>query len=202
MNHYCARRPFAGKLRRAGMGANRLGFAGLAGGCAVTATIAAAFLGGCSHTPPPPTPCTTPEPLRVNLRASARLNPGEKGEALATVVRLYQLKGVGKLAGASFDDLLDHDKDTLGDDLLAQQELTINPGDQATPPFNRNPDTGYLMAVALFRQPAGTSWRAVKKLSPPDPDYCHVAARDDGKKSPALDSSARFFLDENRIELR
>jgi type VI secretion system VasD/TssJ family lipoprotein len=169
-------------------------------GCVAAAAV---FL-ACSHTPPPPpTPCTTPEPLRVNLRASARLNPGEKGEALATVVRFYQLKGIGKLTGASFDDLLDHDKDTFGDDLLGQLEITINPGDQATPPLTRNPDAGYLLAVALFRQPVGTNWRAMKKLSPPDPDYCHAGtARDDGKKSPAFDTSVRFFLDENRIELR
>jgi len=183
------------------MGANRLGFAGLAFRCAGLAALSALFLDACLHSPPPPAaaPCTTPEPLRVNVRASARLNPGEKGEALATVVRIYQLKGVAKLTGASFDDLLDHDKDTLGDDLLGQQEITINPGDQATPPLQRNPDAGYLLAVALFRQPAGTNWRAVKKLTAPDPDYCHAG---DGKKTPAYDSSVRFFLDENRIELR
>src|SRR4051812_25796159 len=97
-----------------------------------TVTTMAAALGvaafGCSHSAPPPaaaapTPapgaapapkaCAAPEPLHVSLTASVRLNPGEKGEALATVVRIYQLKGVGKMIGVSFDDLLDHDKDTL-----------------------------------------------------------------------------------------
>jgi type VI secretion system protein VasD len=183
------------------MGANRLGFAGLG----LASALATGFFtssAGCSHTPPPPpTPCTAPEPFRINVRASARLNPGEKGEALATVVRLYQLKGIAKLSGASFDDLLDHDKDTFGDDLLAQQELTINPGDQATPPAVRNPDANYLVVVALFRQPVGTNWRAVKKLPPPDPDYCHAATRDNKGQLPP-DNTARFFLDENRIELR
>ena len=178
------------------MGANRLGFAGLAWAGLV-------LLAGCGHTAaatPPTPPCTTPEPLRVNVRASARLNPGEKGEALATVVRLYQLKGTTKLTGASFDDLLDHDKDALGEDLLTQQELTINPGDQMTPPTVRNPDAGYLVAVALFRQPVRTNWRAMKKLAPPNPEHCNAGNREKG--SPALDTSVRFFLDENRIELR
>jgi len=95
-----------------------------------TVAMMAASLGvaafGCSHssppppaaapaaaTKPPPSACSAPEPLHVSLTASARLNPGEKGEALATVVRIYQLKGVGKMMGVSFDDLLDHDKDTL-----------------------------------------------------------------------------------------
>ena len=135
------------------------------------------------------------------MRASARLNPGEKGEALATVVRLYQLKGVAKLTGASFDDLLDHDKNTFGEDFLNQQEITINPGDQATPPLVRNPDGAYLVAVALFRQPVGTNWRSVKKLAPADSDYCH-AGTNRKRGTPPPDTTVRFFLDENRIELR
>jgi type VI secretion system protein VasD len=173
---YCASPSFAGKLRRAAMGANRLGFAGLALATGMLATGAPA---GCSHAPPAPDapPCATPEPLRVQLRASARLNPGEKGEALATVVRVYQVKGIGKLTGASFDDLLDHDKDTFGDDLLVVQELTVNPGDQIAPPVARHADANYVVAIALFRQPVGTNWRAVKKLWPANADHCHAGSK-------------------------
>jgi type VI secretion system VasD/TssJ family lipoprotein len=161
---------------------------------------------GCSHAPPPApaaaaAPCPTPEPLRVALTASPRLNPGEKGEALATVVRLYQLKGITKLTGVSFDDLLDHDKDTLGEDFLSVQEVTINPGERLEPPAARSADVGYLLAVALFRQPTGTTWKVVKKLAPPDPQHC-LAAADRAKTPPANDAVVRLFLDENRIELR
>jgi type VI secretion system VasD/TssJ family lipoprotein len=181
------------------MGIKRLGFAGLAGATAA-ALIAAAS--GCAHAPPPAVePCTAPEPLRVGLRASPRLNPGEKGEALATVVRLYQLKGTAKLVGASFDDLLDHDRDTLGEDFVGVQEVTINPGDKLDPPAARNPDAAYVAAVALFRQPAATTWRAFKKLPAVNPQHCH-ATNDKGKSPPAADGAVRFFLDENRVELR
>ena len=158
----------------------------------------------CSHAPAatPPTaptmpPCPPAQPVRVTVNASPRLNPGEKGEALATVVRLYQLKGVGKLTGVSFDDLLDHDKDALGEDFLNVQELTINPGDKLDPRVTRNPDAGYLLAVALFRRPAGTTWKVVKKLASPDPEYC----RADPEHAKA-DVVIRLFLDENRMELR
>ena len=178
-------------------------FAGLG-----TAIVTVAFAGGaCSHDPPPPaaTPpataapvaCATPEPLRVSVAASSRLNPGEKGEALATVVRLYQLKNINRLMGVSFDDLLDRDKEALGDDLLGMQEVTINPGDRIEPTLPRGPETGYLLAVALFRQPAGTTWKVVRKLSPPDPNHCHNA-----RGAGANSNAPRFFLDENRIELR
>ncbi|MES1210671.1 MAG: type VI secretion system lipoprotein TssJ [Pseudomonadota bacterium] len=164
----------------------------------------------CSHDPPPPAatpkaeaaaaPCPTPEPLRVSVAGSSRLNPGEKGEALATVVRLYQLKGINKLMGVSFDDLLDHDKEALADDFVGVQEITINPGERLEPSLTRAPETNYLMAVALFRQPAGTTWKVVKKLSPPDPNHCHVAV--DGAQGSRANNAPRLFLDENRIELR
>lgn len=201
---------------------------------AVLAVTVGVLPAACSHAPPPapakspaaaapapgaPPPCTTPEPLGLTLQASAQVNPGEKGEALATVVRLYQLKGTGKLQGASFDDILDHDKETLGEDFVGVSELTINPGETLDPPLVRSPDANYLAAVALFRRPAGTTWRAVQRLAPPDPQHCHPpdAKKSDqngGKdKTDKKDRNAnlgaissrpvtRFTLDENRVNLR
>jgi type VI secretion system protein VasD len=201
------------------MGLKCFGFEGLLG-AALPALLPALGLfalglaAGCSHDPPPPpvvvAPCTTPEPLRVSLQASQRLNPGERGEALATVIRIYQLKSSTKIGNASFDDLLDHDRDALGEDFLAVQEVTINPGDKLDPPLLRNADATTLGAVALFRQPAGSTWRAIVKLAPPDPQHCHPPepAKDgkggkDGKAGAKVpDNVIRIFLDENRLELR
>jgi type VI secretion system VasD/TssJ family lipoprotein len=186
------------------------GYAGLAGALLV-GTVIVPGSSGCKTNPPPPaaTPatagpgappaaCTTPEPLRITLTASARLNLGEKGEALATVVRIYQLKGASKLIGVGFDDLMDHDKESLGEDFLAVQEVTINPGERQEPPIVRKPDAGFLLAVALFRRPAGTTWKAIKRLNPPDPQFCHPVA----KGARIVDGTVRLALDENRIELR
>jgi type VI secretion system protein VasD len=172
----------------------RFGYAELAGWF-VASTLA---LAACAHAPEQAAACDKPEPLRVALSATDRLNPDDKGAALATVVRLYQLKGVEKLQLASFDDLLDHDKETLGEDFLAAQEVTINPGERLAPPVVRNPDAVYLVAVALFRRPAALTWRAVKKLPTPDPQYCHA-------KDPtvaAARATLALALDENRIEVR
>jgi type VI secretion system protein VasD len=146
--------------------------------------------------------------LRVSLQASQRLNPGERGEALATVIRLYQLKGTGKLASASFDDLLDHDREALGEDFLAVQEVTINPSEKLDPPIARNADATTLGAVALFRQPSGTTWRAIVRLASPDAQYCHPAPPPKDTKNASKNDSklpdnvTRIFLDENRLELR
>jgi len=72
-------------------------------------------------------PCPLPEPVRVSIRAAGRLNPSESGEALATTVRLYQLKDVSKLQAASLEQILDNDRAVLGDDLVSVKEITLYP---------------------------------------------------------------------------
>src|SRR5688572_6491282 len=91
-------------MRAKSFGSQRLAGLGLTAALAVAACSShAPAAGSPPPTPPGAPPCATPEPLAVSLTASSRLNPGDKGEPLTTVVRLYQLKGREKLAGASFD---------------------------------------------------------------------------------------------------
>ena len=182
------------------MGVKRLNLGGL---WTVGAAALAVLLCACSHTSTPAAdkpaaPCPSPEPLRLNLHASAHLNLSERGEPLATVVRVYQLKGTGKISVASFDDLLDHDKDALGEDFVAMQELTVNPGATLDPPLVRSPEATHVVIVALFRKPASTTWRTIEKLPPPDPQYCHPAPPDK-KGAPPKDSTLHVQLDESRI---
>src|SRR4051812_18393203 len=92
----------AWQARAAGVGAKRLG-GGLLG------AIWVSF----KHAPEPAPPCPEPEPLKLVLQGTDRLNPSEKGEPLAMAVRIYQLKGSNKIADASFSDILDNDKTVL-----------------------------------------------------------------------------------------
>jgi type VI secretion system protein VasD len=151
----------------------------------------------CAHAPAPAVPCAGTESVRVALSASPQLNPDDHGQALATVVRIYQVKGVGKLETASFEDFLNRPKETLGEDFLAADEVTLNPGEKMTKPNPRNPDAAYLLVVALFHKPTSDTWRSVKKLAPPDPQFCHADEHPD--RAPF---AAQFVLDDNRIELR
>lgn len=154
--------------------------------------LLAMTVGGCRHTPEPLPPCATPEPMSLLLRGAERLNPGEKGEPLATVVRVYQLKGSNKIADAGFEELLDNDKTLLADDLVETQELTLHPGERVELPVARGDGAQYLAVVGLFRQPSGTSWRVLYHLPSADPQHCH--------RPPA--SQVQVLLEENRVELR
>lgn len=160
----------------------------------VATVLALCAPSGCSHAPPPVTACAEQEKLKLVLKASDRLNPGEKGEPLATVVRFYQLKGPNKITEATFEDLLDRGKEALGDDLVGDvDEVTLHPSERLEPPIERGDGAMYLAIVALFRQPAGTSWRGLYHLPAPDPQHCHK------KQSSAV---VQAVLEENRVELR
>jgi type VI secretion system protein VasD len=165
--------------------------------------LLAVLSGGCPHQlPAPPTPsppCPDPEPLRLLLTASDRLNPGERGEPLATVVRIYQLKGASKITGAGFEEMLDRDKDTLGEELVSAKELTLNPADRVDPALTRGEGVNYVAVVALFRQPGGTFWRAIYRLPALDPSHCRPPPRGRKRRPPRVFEA---FFDENRVEIR
>jgi type VI secretion system VasD/TssJ family lipoprotein len=150
------------------------------------------FLVACGHQQPPQ-PCKG-EPLRLSIEAAPQVNLDEKGHSLPTTLRIYQLKDTAKLDGATFDDMLDHDKDTIGPDLVAVQEVVINPGERIEPPLQRQADADFVGVVALFRTPAGIFWRLSRPLPAADPDHCREAAKNQ--------ASLRFHLEENRVENR
>ena len=167
--------------------------------CLKSAVLASAFalFWGCAH--PPPSPCTTPEPIRISLVASTRLNPGENGESLATTLRIYQLKDTGKLIESSLDRMLDGDRAVLGDDFVSVQELTLYPGDKVAPAVVRSEGATYLAVVAFFRRPNGASWRAIRKLPPPDPQFCHGTV---ATPAALAASQLKFVLEDSRVDMK
>jgi len=158
---------------------------------------AIAVSGACAH--PPPSPCTTPEPIRIQLTASPRLNLGENGESLATTIRIYQLKDTGKLVESSLDRLLDGDRGVLGEDLVSVQELTLYPGEKAAPAMVRGEGATSVAVVAMFRRPVGPSWRAIRKLAAPDPQHCHGTV---ATPAALAASQLKFTLEDSRVDMR
>ncbi len=110
-----------------------------------------------------------PAPVQVTLRAGERLNPDEQGNPLPTQVHVYQLKAPARMEAAEFDDLYRRPKETLGEDLLQADDLVLGPGQQQTRTVARDKGARYLAVVAVFRRPAGPTWRSIVQL-PPDGD--------------------------------
>lgn len=111
--------------------------------------------------------------LNIDLSAREALNPDDAGRPTSVAVRVYQLKDRKMFDGASYDDLLKHDRTVLAQDLRADMATALNPGAAASLSQPMQPDTKYVAIVAFYRNPgSGDGWKVViekKKLDADKP---------------------------------
>ena len=98
-------------------------------------------------------------PLR--LYAGDNLNAGNGDRALATVVRVYHLRGIQRFGQAPFDVFMDEAREqaALGNELVQAREVVLTPGMRQQFDERLSPDTTHVAVVALFRAPASSRWR-------------------------------------------
>ena len=116
---------------------------------------------------PAPAPNDLGSPVDLTIVAGSRLNPDDRGQSLPTVIRVYQLRSTAALERADFNRVCREPKEALQADLLRTDEFTMSPGETLSRAIDRDRNARYLVVVALFRKPTGTSWRAVVELGPP-----------------------------------
>ena len=142
--------------------------------------------------------CKTPDALVLELETSDRVNTDENGQALPTVVRIFQLTEISELEMASFDDIWTNSEKVLGRTLAGNMEMTIFPGQRTIQRLTRNPKAFFVAAAAVFRRPAGMAWRTIQELPPPGDPCAETGKRSAGEKLKAL--RMRIYLEDYRIE--
>lgn len=147
---------------------------------------------GCAGTQAPA--CEIPERGNLLIEATDRLNPNADGEALPTIVRIYQLSGLGSLELASFEDIWRSAEDTLGETLLVADEVTVYPGQRLRRTFERDPAANFIVGVAIVRRPAGLSWRTVLELPTSAEAQRCAALQEDPEEAPPQPSVSRVSL--------
>jgi type VI secretion system VasD/TssJ family lipoprotein len=153
--------------------------------------MVAAASAGCAHAPPPP-PCEGAEPIVVTIKAGDPLNPDDSGQSFPTIVRVYLLKSANLLETTGADEVLRHDREVLGTDLLETQEVTVRPGTSEKLTFKRQDDARQIAVVGLFRAPTGNTWRAIEKLPAIDTEFCRAKPEKAGAR-------INITLDSNRV---
>jgi len=123
-----------------------------------------AVLGGCASAPKPPPP---PADVALHLSAAADLNPDAAGRPSPLVVRVYQLRQDAAFKGAEFFALYDHEKETLGADLVSSQELELKPGESRAVSFKGDAQVHTVAVMAAYRDLRNSVWRASFDLPPP-----------------------------------
>jgi type VI secretion system protein VasD len=112
---------------------------------------------------PPPVPESQQPPRNVvlHLDAAPRLNADARGQSLALLVRIYQLRQRGAFEQAPYAAFLSPqaEHDALGADLVEVREVTLVPGQRLDVSDRLARDTPWLGIVALFHAPAERGWR-------------------------------------------
>ncbi|HLL56269.1 MAG TPA: type VI secretion system lipoprotein TssJ [Myxococcaceae bacterium] len=155
---------------------------------------------GCVTTPPPSSgPCDTPPPFHLTLESSWKLNPGQDGRSLHTIVQVLQVQGISRLqAAAASPDVFHRTEEVLGDELLgAPEELPVGPADKTTRWFPRDPKARYVVVIGRFLEaPAGTHWWSAYELRPSYTPRCLESTGPDQARVPGTgDDQARFYLE-------
>jgi type VI secretion system VasD/TssJ family lipoprotein len=112
------------------------------------------------------------------------------------VIRVYQLKSSKNIEDAEFEQIWQHDRETLADDVLSANEMTLAPNDLKVVNIKRSEDARYVAVIGLFRKPDGIAWRAIRLI----PTICNRGGT--AMKNASKEITVEFLVEDYRIEVR
>lgn len=126
---------------------------------ALAASILAA---GCSSPPKPPPPTT----VDGTIQASAQVNLSVNRRPSPLLLRVYELKTPSAFNSADFMALYQGDQAALAADLVAREEVMLQPGE--TRPYKKTlgAETKFIGVFAAYRNLEKATWRAVVPVQP------------------------------------
>ncbi len=104
--------------------------------------------------------------ITLHFHAIAGLNPGVNGQAAPVRVRIFELKNAATFARSDYFALADRAQSTLGLDLLDQDEVMVQPGQQLSIRRDLDPATRQVGLLVGYRELDRAQWRAVVNVPP------------------------------------
>jgi type VI secretion system protein VasD len=98
------------------------------------------------------------------IQAATDLNPSADGQATPVRVRLYELKSAAAFSRADYFSLVDAASATLSTDLVAQDELLIQPGQQLTLERTLDEQSRLLGLLVSYRELDSAVWRQLVSI--------------------------------------
>lgn len=123
---------------------------------ALLAALAAVWIAGCASPPKPPPPTV----IKVNVEVIAGVNPDANGRPSPVVMKFFELKSLAAFESADFFSLFEKDKETLGAESVAREEIQLQPQENRKFERELQPDTRFIGVVAAFRDLERAKWRA------------------------------------------
>lgn len=123
----------------------------------ISVFLAFLLLQGCSSEPERPEPLPTIISAKIAIAANA--NPDVSDRPSPIVIRLYELKSIGKYVEADFFALFDDYESSLGSDLLGSEQFHLKPGELHHLTHEVSPETRYIAVAAAYRDIDRAVWR-------------------------------------------
>ena len=134
-----------------------------------TAALLALSLGVAACSPAPETTAEAEADtaaVELHFHAISGLNPGANGQAAPVRVRIFELKNAATFARSDYFALADRAQSTLGLDLLDQDEVVIQPGQQLSLQRDLDPATRQIGLLVGYRELDRAQWRTVLSVPP------------------------------------
>lgn len=140
----------------------------------VAALCMAMIIAGCA------TPPSRQNVVRIILYASAGLNPDRNGRPSPVMVRVYELTDADDFQQADFFNLYEHDKDVLGNAIVARMIVAVRPGERLSLSHDLDARSRHLAVLVAYRDIYHARWRAIVDLPPSGDSTWRVVLSADG----------------------
>jgi type VI secretion system protein VasD len=102
-----------------------------------------------------------PKPLsaKLTIEAAPGINPDQRGRPSPVSLKLFELKSLAAFQLGDFFSLYDRERETLGTELVARDEIVLKPGDRVTQERKLAPEVKYIGVVVGYRDLERSQWR-------------------------------------------
>jgi len=112
--------------------------------------------------PPPKAPPTT---VQVHMVVSEQANPDLNERPSPIVIRIYELKSLGKFEEGDFYKLFENYDSLLGPELIVSEQYHLKPGDVNIIKRTLSAETRYIAVTAAFRDINQAIWKDTIQLT-------------------------------------
>ncbi|WHS60233.1 type VI secretion system lipoprotein TssJ [Pseudomonas sp. G2-4] len=99
--------------------------------------------------------------VELHFHAISGLNPGATGQPAPVRVRIFELKNAATFGRSDYFALAERAQATLGADLIDQDEVLIQPGQQLSLQRDLDPATRHIGLLVGYRELDQSLWRSV-----------------------------------------
>lgn len=121
--------------------------------------------------------------LHLDLYTRQAINSNARGEALSTVVRIYQLKDRKTFDATDYALLFANDSQIIKADLISQKDVFLQPGGAVMVDMPLDKSAEYVAVAAMFIAPnqEENSWRIVLARDELDPHKARLIEAGDNR---------------------